>query len=77
MWLKILIPVLAASLIGWGAWTTVEVTGATPRPVHDELAKEVDEHKEKDNDRFMEVLKEIQKQRDVIEDKLDKIQEKL
>jgi hypothetical protein len=33
---KIVVPVIVASLIGWGAWTTVAVTGATPRPVFDE-----------------------------------------
>lgn len=77
MWIKILIPVIAASLIGWGAWTTVEVTGATPREVHDELDKELDEHKADDNIKFMEVLKEIQEQREKIEEKLDRIQEKL
>ena len=61
MWIKILIPVIAAGLIGWGAWATVEVTGATPREVFDE-------HVTRAQDKY-----DAAQQR--VEDKLDKIQE--
>jgi hypothetical protein len=61
--LKYLIPVLSAALIAWGAWTTVEVTTATPRAVFD---KHVDDEN-----------KRIERIQNRIEDKLDKIQEHL
>lgn len=60
MW-KWLIPVLATAVLGWGAWATVEVTGATPREVFDRHVE-----------RTQETMKEQQQR---IEDKLDKIQE--
>lgn len=61
MWIKILIPVLASALIGWGAWATVKTTSATPRAVFDA-------HVEKARDKY-----DAAQQR--VEDKLDKIQE--
>jgi hypothetical protein len=62
MW-KILLPVIAASLIGWGAWNTLATTNATPREVFDAHCKEANQKFERMQNR--------------IEDKLDKIQEKL
>jgi hypothetical protein len=60
MW-KILIPVIVASLLGWGAWATVGVTSSTPRKVFDE-------HVTRAQDKY-----DAAQQR--VEDKLDKIQE--
>ena len=65
---KILIPILVTSLIGWGAWTTVTATSATPRKVHDEHVKEFNQEKDRTQDRFDQVQQRI-------EDKLDQIQQ--
>lgn len=62
--------VVLAGLLGWGAWNTLATANAVPRP-------EYVEHKNDNEDKFMEILKEIQQQRTQIEDKLDEIQEKL
>ncbi len=62
MW-KILIPIIVTALLGWGAWATVQVTNATPRPVFDR-------HVEKAEEKFDTMQMRI-------EDKLDKIQEHL
>jgi hypothetical protein len=67
---KILLPVLVASMLGWGAWTTVATTSATPR-------SEFEKHEQDNRDKFWEVQQIIQDRSDRIEDKLDKIQEKL
>ena len=65
-----LIPVLAAGLLGWGAWVTVGVSGTIPR-------SEYEEHVKANQDRFIEILKEVQRQREAIEEKLDDIQKRL
>ena len=67
---KILVPIIASALIGWGAWATVQVTSQTPREVFDKHVGDAD-------DKFWEIQKSIQERSDRIEDKLDKIQEKL
>jgi hypothetical protein len=67
---KVLIPIVVSALLGWGAWNTLATTSALP-----ETKFEI--HEKDNNDKFLEVLKEIQKQRDKIEEKLDAIQEKL
>lgn len=65
---KILIPIIASGMIGWGAWATIATTSATPRKVHDEHVKEFSAHKEKDADQFGKIQQRI-------EDKLDKLQQ--
>jgi tryptophanyl-tRNA synthetase len=77
MFLKVLIPVVSAALIAWGAWATIGVTSALPEEKFETHEAEFSEHKEKDNDKFTEVLKEIQRQRENIEEKLDEIQKSL
>lgn len=67
MVLKILLPVVAMALIGWGAWATVSVTDALPEEKFEAHEKMFNEHKEKVNDKFDSV------QRQVV-DKLDDIQ---
>jgi hypothetical protein len=65
---KILIPIFVTSLIGWGAWTTVTATSATPRVVHDKHVEEFMEHKDNDSEKFDRIQQRV-------EDKLDKIQQ--
>jgi hypothetical protein len=64
---KILLPVVAAAMLGWGAWATVEVTDALPEEKFEAHEKDFDAHKEKNNDKFDTV------QRQLV-DKLDEIQ---
>jgi hypothetical protein len=58
---KVLIPIIASGLIGWGAWATVSTTSATPRDTFDK-------HVEKAEEKF-------DAMQNRIEDKLDKIQD--
>lgn len=75
--IKIVGSIVAIVVAGWLGWISLTAMGATPRSVHDMHVEKFDEHKQDDNNRFMEVLKEIQLQREKIEEKLDDIQEKL
>ena len=67
MFLKVLIPVVSAALLAWGAWATIGVTSALPEEKFEAHEAEFDEHKEKQNDKFDRV------QRQLV-DKLDDIQ---
>ena len=68
--LKILLPILAASMIGWGAWATIGIDSSVKR-------QEFTEHQRQNDSRYAELLKEIQRQRESIEEKLDDIQKSL
>ena len=67
---KVLLPVCAASLLGWGAWATIGVATSVKTP-------ELEQHEQKDNEQFKELMQEIQRQRESIEEKLDDIQRRL
>ena len=55
--------VILAALISWGAWNTLATAGATPRKIHREDVKELQE--------------DIQRQQEVMIDRLEKIWEKV
>jgi hypothetical protein len=57
----VLIPVIAASVIGWGAWATVTATGATPREVFDRHVEDAQDKYDHAQDRIEDKLDEIQK----------------
>lgn len=66
----ILVPVVAAGLLSWGAYVNITVEAALPE-------EKFEEHEKENNSQFTDLLKEIQRQRESIEEKLDEIQEKL
>lgn len=68
-WVPVVCVLLTATL-AWGAWNTMATTAALPEV-------EFEEHEKENNIQFNELLKEIQRQRIAIEEKLDDIQEKL
>lgn len=75
---KVLISIGALVVAGWLGWISLTAMGAVQEePTFNKHIDKFDEHKKDNTDRFMEVLKEIQEQRDKIEEKLDDIQEKL
>jgi len=68
-WIPIIGVILTATF-AWGAWNTLATSAALPET-------KFEEHEKDNNSKFMQVLDEIREQREAIEDKLDKIQEKL
>lgn len=62
--------VILAGIFGWAAWNTLATAAALPET-------EFEEHEKDNNEKFFDLLEEIRKQREAIEDKLDEIQEKL
>jgi hypothetical protein len=64
---KVLIPVIATGILGWGAWATVSMTSALPESKFEVHEKELANHKERNEDQFDAV------QRQLV-DKLDEIQ---
>jgi hypothetical protein len=63
------LPVIAASLIGWGAWATVGVTRATPRDVFDE-------HVQRAQDKYEQGQEKIQRSLDDIKDTILELHKK-
>jgi len=70
MWWKILAPVFLASLLSWCTWASLGITDSVEK-------KTFRQHIEDNHQQFIEIIREIQRQRESIEDKLDEIQEKL
>lgn len=67
---KILLPVLAAGLLSWGAYVNIKVEAALPE-------EKFEEHEKENVSQFTDILKEIQRQRESIEEKLDDIQKEI